>query len=143
MRGSIERGEGLRDGGGRWGGREERWPDSRRLVANITSPLGATNATALIFLLLLSSHNPTTPLHSQAFYPLVSPCCSLSSRLRPLASFFFISRMAATLVFCHPLIPPAFRIFAPRFQCPSSVVPVLPLSSCPAPLFIQMKHFQY
>lgn len=77
------------------GERGEGWPDSPRLVANITLPLGATNATALIFLLLFL---PSPHLPALSFCRTCRPFTRLSVCLDP----------CPTICVCWPLRWPVF-----------------------------------
>lgn len=110
---------------------EEGWPDSSRLVGNITSPLGATTATMLIFLPPSSFYPPTSYLYS--FYLPVSLSCSLSGHLSLLASLVpccFLSSLPSllysSLASCHPV----------SLFCPEYIYACLDVSLifCPLPL---------
>lgn len=103
----LERNKDGKREGQQWmlGGREGRegWADRPRLIANITSPPGATTAAMLIFL-------PLSHLYS--FYSPVSLSRSPSGHLCLLASpvvcLFLLLSSLPSLLFCHVFL---FRIY--------------------------------
>lgn len=128
-------------GGRRGGGGVEGWPDRPRLIANITSPLGATNATKLIFLPPLPPLSRfTPPPPSVSLVQLLLACQSVSLPVRPFVSvglscglsFSLLSTVDAFLLLCFflsPREPLLSRIYIPVLMCPLSAVLVLAPSS--------------
>lgn len=124
------------------GGRGEGWSDSPRLVANITSPLGATNATALIFLLLLFLPSPSSPPSlSFALVGLLLACQSVSIPVRSFVSVglsggpsFFLSWLAAVTA----LLPPLCLLSSREPSCIQNICACLdaPLICRPCPPFV-------
>ena len=126
--------------GGRRGGGGEGWPDRPRLIANITCPLGATNATKLIFLPLFLPYLALFPPPSVSLVQLLLACQSVSLPVRPFVlvglscglSFSLLSAVDAFLLLCFflsPREPLLSRIYIPVLMCPLSFVLVLAPSS--------------
>lgn len=105
-------------------GEKEEWPDRPRLIANITSPLGATTTALLVFLAPPLSMSPLVPparLTCAAFTrPSVWPA--------PCLAVFDVDLSCGILSY---LISYIYHIYIPVFMCPLSAVLVLalPLSS--------------
>lgn len=115
------------------GGKGEGWPDSSRLVVNITSLLGATNATALIF---LNPHPP--PSLSVALVGLILACQSVLIPIRPFVSVGFsggLSSFLSWLAALTSLLPPSCLLSSHELSCIQNICACLdaPLICRPCP----------